>query len=316
MSIKERPTEEGFEKGFIVVSNKDQIRGGQATRIVHLANRSVMDKETMRGILEANPNITAIQTAKSNVPFMRSKMRKLLNEKGVAIMVGRVLDFGHYDNTPVTLDYLNKKRAFEEMLKDPVKKDVFARMQENEFDESEIAIMYFGEERLSVREIAERLGLAQRNAQRKLTAFLHWMGIPSQDQRIQIRVNYLIHRLNRLEAIKVSSEAREGLRESCKVGDKYPPFSLAPARWEMWQKVYSLYTTNPSLFEKLRVSHPRSFKSLAEYFQLEEAEGVRVPMRVVGEQLGVSRQRIKELTNQALRFLGVLEETSKKGRKL
>lgn len=297
--------------GFTVLSSPAAVGGlPEGTRAVHLTGQSLVSLEVIQKILDMSPELLVIQVprtyARRLIPRARG-IRELLKQRNVELRVGRIREGRQYNKVSITEAYLAKLRAFEAMHQDEEQRARFHRMLEYKFKEAQIATLYFGQERISVREVAERLGLEQRYVEARLVVFLHWLGLPSRSPAIQRRARFLALRLDRLEKAAVSAQTKAQYRESFRAGKHLPPDSLARSQWETWQKVQKLYRRRPDLFARLMEHSPRLFDILAKYYRPGE-RGRTETLRQIGAGCGLGHERTRQLRNVALGRLGLLKE--------
>lgn len=296
--------------GFAFISKQEHIAElWEGTRVVHLSGQSVINIRTIREVLVRCPQLAILQTPPSQgTRLIKRGVQDLLQEQGVAVQFGRTRDRKQYDEPPVSNQYLQKKAQFEAMRQDPDRNRLYEGMKSYEFDEALIADIYFRKEGVSIREIAGRMGFNQDYTRRKLAVLVCWTGFPLGEKDVQNGASYLSVRLSRLQTAEATREAREAYRKQFQVGNRLPPYSLPTQRWEAWQQIATVLQANPNILKELRDQDIRWYIALTAYFQLEEAEGIRQSLREVGKQFEVTSERVRQLKNKALHFLGLPEE--------
>lgn len=298
-----------FSRTSEVVSERNDIGASTRSKVVHLGNPRVVNISSIGMILQTYPELEIIEIPKSFLLLVGPTIRKLLNERGISLAIGRIKDNPAYDVTPVTQNYQNHKRRFQEVLAVQERKVIFDRMLEHEFLEAEIASLYFGHERISVREIAERLGITWGVCESKLATFYAWSETAQSNKTAVVAAKNLIVRLNRLETA-YTKEGRQKLRESYAVGGFLPSESLPPARLENWQKLYKMLLENRENFEQLKAIDPKLAEILFLYYQLQpqQTQQKATTLEELGGKYSVTKERIRQLRNKALDLLGIFDE--------
>lgn len=302
-----------LSKGTIVTEREDLASINEDTEFVHLGHQEVINIKTIKALLNQGVKIKTIQIPNSQKRLIGPGVKKLLEQHGIELRTGRVRNIDYYDEPQETKEYLEKKRFWQNAVINQQKAAILTRLKENEFEEVEMASIYFEEKsasktRLPIRAIAEKFGLPHNVVNRKVSGLLCLLGVEYKDARTNSRARELTNTLNRLEAARISQEKQEELRRGFSVGDLLPPQTLKPSRWETWQKIELLNQSNPELLNQLHENHPRWHTSLAHYFQLENPGTVKISARRFGKQhFGVTGERIRQYKNKALGFLGLLE---------
>lgn len=305
--------ESPFGKIAVVIRPEEATLYFEGTQVVHLGNQAVVNIGTVRELLDAYPNLHTIQISKSHLRLMGSGIKIMLEERGINLQIGRVREAVCYDEVKSTEEYKANKMFFEEALKDSVKANLFEQMRKFNFPEAEIALMYFGEKRISMREIAEKLGTHQNCVEQGVEGLLCWMGKHYDSKDAQKRGRGLPQRIRILTRAAESQEAYGQLRERCKIGDQYPPETLPIERWTLWQKIMELRQKNQNVIDGLMKANSRHALSLAHFYRLDNIElgntaGSFKTMDELAEIWGISHQQVANYKNKALKKLGLLED--------
>lgn len=279
-----------------------------STQAIHLAHSSVITLQTLRTLIERLPNLRIIEIPPSYKHLIRQSYKELLKTSGIELRVQRTRDEEHYDITPETAEYKSKKGLFEALFTRNDTKDVVECMQRNEIMEFEIAQRYYGNERLSMVKIAEKLGVPLHFVQRKTQVITHFAGYPTDSILVKTWVETFKQRLARLQEMELNEERRDTYRRSLAVGDAFPPLSLITSQWENWQKVHQLRQLQPELFDNLRISDPRAYTMVIEYYGFSEEQVKRKTLRELGKEKEISYERVRQLVNRGLTKLGLLED--------
>lgn len=312
-SSRSHRKESPFGKIAVITSTEDICDESIHAEVVHLGNQSVVNISTIEAVLEISPNLRIIQMPKSYLRLMGPGIKNLLEQRGIHLRIGRIKEASYYDEPGMTKDYKDSKKAFDEMQKDPSKKHYFDLMLKYNFVEAEVALMYFGSDRISIRQISEQLGLREYYAQRRFNALMCWAGKAYKEAKINQGARNLTNHIDQLEKATRSKENFEQFRERYKVGDQYPPESLPIERWELWQKITEIRQKKPQILNELMQSKPRWVLSLAHFFHLDgvdlgDTAGSFKNLDELAGHWGISHQASNQYKNKALRKLGLLEE--------
>lgn len=310
-TIYERPS---LEKGAVIRENADLSIVRENTEFVHLTHQGVMNSRSIRELLKNAPQLKAIEVTKSHARLIGPATKKILDQHGITILIGRLHHMDYYDEPSEALaGYSDKKKFWGTTVADPEKSAILDRLKEYEFEEVEMVDMYLNKKprqrRSSIRQIADEFGLPYYSAQRRISGLLCFLGMEYRNADTQARARRISFVFNRLEAARESREGQEELRRSFGVEDKLPAQTLKPSRWEKWQQLFLLNQSNPELFDQLKEAGPRQHATLIRYFQLDDSNIGETSMAKLGRQeFGVTREMVRQYKNQALDFLGLLEE--------
>lgn len=305
LSIDEE--ESPFRRLVILTGSEDMAALSEHTQMVHLSRQEVVTEGKVREILRVCPNLLSIQVPPSLYSLLVKGrgVEELIDAADVELRVGRVREAAHYDEPRNTGDYGGKRRKFEEAMADPERRKRIDLMLELEFDGVLAAVRYFGEETITIRGVAQEMGLPQHYVQRVISGALAEVGYPVRD--VQARHEMQANR-RRVEKMLAAGKEMEKVEREYMVGEYLPPRTLAVARWEMWKELVELYVREPGKLELLRREHPRQYRALVNYFQLEMLGGQAMTLEEMGEGMGISRETVRLLKNRGLTNLGVIEE--------
>lgn len=272
------------------------------TRVVHLTGQGVLTVAALEEILKKCPHLEAFQVAPT---FVRQFPRRFLQEHGLELKVARVIRRDPSLSTHTTQSYEDRKRKFEALAEDPKRWAEFQKMVKYKFREAEIALMYYGDERMSIWEISQRLGRQWSYVQRKLAYFNVWMGISTKSQPMKNGAALLPERLRRAGQTQAEAQEADRYPRQFRVGDKLPPQTLARRHFALWQKIMQRVQDDPSVLSKLQASNVRLYEALVSYYQLHDREGRGENKAQIGRRFGVSPERGRQFVYKALVFLGL-----------
>lgn len=274
---------------------------------VHLSGPKVINIKSIKLLLEHCPNLQVIEIPKSLVHLAGTMVRELLEARGVEVRTGRVREGEYYDTNEEDDYYKTKKHTFQEFMKDPEKRKFFERMKKFEIDEAEIAELYYGDERISAREIAERLGVRFPYSLNKLMTISHWLGF-TENKTSAIRIANISRVMDIWEKADRNRNEAEKLRQQYSFNGIVPPRNLPVNRWEMWQKVMEFSGARPSFLFDLIIQDERSADAFKCYFCLSEFSEGKTTLAELGKKYGVTREMMRHLKNRVLENTGLLDE--------
>jgi len=168
-------------KGAVIRKSVDLGSLEKDTEVIHLTHQRVINMSTIRELLKRAPQLKTIELSKSQERLVGLGIKKILDEHGVQLRIGRVLHLDIYDEPKQTQDYLDKKKFWEDIVADPERSAILTRLKEYEFEEVEIVDMYLsnkpGGKRLSIREIADKFGLSYTTTQKRIAGLLCFLGM-------------------------------------------------------------------------------------------------------------------------------------------
>lgn len=277
------------------------------TREVHLSSHGVVNMRTVQAILKRCPNLIVIQIPPSLFDYMVGPgIKNILDQyPKVELRRKRLRDIAHYDKVPATDEYDAKKIAYQEMLNDPKKSNIFKSMLAVEMLEAQIAQRYLQGERISLRTIAHELGLPPSYVNSCAAAFFRWLGIELIDKETITRSANLEPRLARIQRVNQDKKARDQLKNNCRYGSEFPPDTLFPKHWPTWQKIMELRETNqPALLQLTK----RQITTLFRYYQIGPFRGIKSDSKKIAGEWNITRQMVCLYKNQSLAKLNLLEE--------
>lgn len=185
---------------FVILSTKEDLGYvTENTKAVHLVRQELINVGSVRQILDACPELHTIQVAPSNYARLIShSLKELLEDNEVKIRKGRVADYQYYDQYPKQPDFYKKVDVFKNIMLDSEKRVVYEHLRHYNFVEVEISELYFGEKRMTIREIAKELEMQPSKVQTKLAGLLHWAGYPAQNDNSKISISASLRRLKSL----------------------------------------------------------------------------------------------------------------------
>lgn len=277
-------------------------------KVVHLTRQDKVKISAVRDAIKSNPGTQVVEIASSFEWLVGPGIRKVLEEKGVELRFSRQSESLGYDRVRVSAEYKEEKRLFDEHLQDSQWKDKYQKMLGYNFMEAKLAQMYYGDGKITMPQIAQKLGIKQRTVTRGLGAFRRWMGLMNFGS-FDEPARGLSERLARFEKIKKDQKATEDYRNQFKVGDTLPPVRLQSKAWGSWQKVNELYRRNPRKFMTLRKKSQRGYEVVMDYYIHNGQDGFPVfTLNEIGDRYSVSREAIRIQRNQALGMLGLTED--------
>ena len=193
---------------FIVVSTQGDLEYlTENTRAVHLVRQELINLGSISRILDTCPNLQAIQLPPSHhARLISHSLKDLLEEHDVEIRKGRVQDYKYYDQYPKLTSFTEKAEVFKNMLQNSEKGAIYEQMRHFNFVEVEISELYFGEKRMTIREIAKELGMRPSKVQVKLSGLLDWAGYPSNFFNAKSSISVSLKRLKKLMAAEIDKK--------------------------------------------------------------------------------------------------------------
>lgn len=295
---------------FTIISKPTQIDSlPPETQAIHLSHQRVTNQHIFGLLLKSLPHLKVIQAPPSIYDYKVPTLGPVCEQAGVEFRSGRIAEGGLYDSrNKIDFIYLKKALAFLEMSKR--KRGIFKRMLAVGIPEAEMAQKYFdlNKPKPTIRALADEVSLSPRNAQVRLEAFCHWLGIKSKSATVQARADHLETRLKRLEKQKEEiqriTETLEKQRQPFRVGEHLPPLTLPPERWGTWQAIWEKQKKKPDLFLLLK-DRPYYLVALACYYQLFPGLERTASVTKIAKAYGRSRNAVYAWLHGALKKLKI-----------
>lgn len=165
---------------------------------VHLSHQRLVNIEFLRGLVARFSSIRTVQVAPHNFKRVAGPgIRAIAAEVDIKIVEARFADRACYNKRAVSKSYQAKRLFFEQALTDPGKRILFELMRAHDFPEIGVVEAYFGPEPASLLQIAQGLDRPYQWVQKKVGAFLHWLGMDSKSKAVLGAVHNLERRLER-----------------------------------------------------------------------------------------------------------------------
>lgn len=193
--------------------------------------------------------------------------------------------------TPSALARLNKLRSFG-------------------FEEMTLLERYLcvkGERKISFFKLAKQVGLSERHLTILLNALLLYLGAPpdlaGMSYTIEARARGIDRTIEGLEMELKDASFRSEF-------EKYKPLppNLPPYSWDRFRRLTEMEYETPEKFRELKEANPKQYWSLIYNLGLNETYKT---LENIGEELGVTKERVRQLRNEALEILGILAEELK-----
>ncbi len=275
---------------------------------IHITTQVMMRNGYIESLVEKLPNLKTVSFGAAFERMLGVNTRALLGEKGIEIKIGRVRNVPFYDEgrDEDFEDYLKKKTVFEAMLNDPEKRHLFNLMIIYEFDNATYALKYFSEENyISVTKYAKELGLRQNLFARYIRTILIWSGYPYEDKSAISRAKNLTENLHRYVRIQNDKAYKEEEKRKYAIDGLLPPEDLPPENWDIWFKININLRNNPTFLDKLKDDDERIYIIIVNYYSIEKLNGNYLTLHELGVELGVGRERIRQLKIKGLEALGL-----------
>lgn len=278
------------------------------TQAIHLVDQSVINLSTLQALLTRYPNLRVIEIPPSHLRLITPSYKTLLDGKGIELRIQRTRDDDFYDETRETHEYKVKKALYKSLFTRQETKGLMDTMKKHEFIELEIAERYFGKERIPISKIAEALGVNHQYVQKLLQIINGFAGYPIENAHMKGRAEYLKQRIARIQEAELNDAIRDAYRRSFSVGGNLPPLSLPMSAWDNWQKLSQLRQADNVIFDELRSFKPRDLSIVMDYYGLSGEPYTRKTYENLGKEYGISHERIRQVINEVLTTLGVLDE--------
>lgn len=163
---------------------------------VHLSHQSLVNIQFLHGLVARYSLLRTIQVPPHNFKRVAGPgIRAIAAEVDIRIVEARFDDRACYNKRAVSKSYQAKRLFFEQALTDPGKRALFEVMRAHDFPEIGVVEAYFGPEPASLLQIAQGLGRPYQWVQKKVGAFLHWLGMDSESKAVLGAVHDLERRL-------------------------------------------------------------------------------------------------------------------------
>lgn len=312
--------DEPINRGYVLIRTH---RGREDTTF-----RNLDDKTTMvhidglpllwaiEKILDLAPNLEAIRV----IPPFRRKLSpihlNLLQNRGISLITGHHRPDLVWDEGEIRSAFYSKHQRFLKELQGEQKK-LWEELLIFDFEESRITSRYFclnGEEYIPGGQLVEMFGYDREGGDssisRAVNAILHYLD-PSFEvgKDTALRTLAILGRVRRLRERVQESQNLDEMRKHLlrKLGLERLPDRLYPYRYLAFEAVMSSPVVE---VEKLHRLKPRAYKVLALHFGM--MDGRCYTFQEISDQFGfgVTRARIQQLEEVALKFLGISSDES------
>jgi len=135
-----------------------------------------------------------------------------------------------------------------------------------------------------------------------LNALLLYLGAPHEfaSYSVEARARGIDRTVERLERGLKDAAFRSEI-------EKYKPLppNLPPGSWDRFHRLTKMEYESPERFQVLRDEKPKQYWSLIYNLGL---DGVYKTLEQIGEELNVTKERVRQLRNEALEILGIFAE--------
>lgn len=190
--------------------------------------------------------------------------------------------------TPSALARLNKLRSFG-------------------FEEMTLLERYLcvnGGRKISFFKLAKQVGMSDRYLTISLNALLLHLGAPSELAGVSCSVEAKARTIDRtVERLEMGLKDASFRSEIGKY--KLLPPNLPPYSWDRFRRLTKMEYETPEKFRELKEANPKQYCSLIYNLGL---NGVYKTLEQIGEELGLTKERVRQLRNEALEILGIFAE--------
>lgn len=258
-------------------------------------------------ILDLAPNIKEIQMLPAFLDRIQNGLHHAIcAARGVKIIAGHVRPEGIWQDESIRAGHYAKQQRFMLALAEG-QKSLFDELLRFGFEEAEITARYFclnGEEPRYLRLIGEDYGYnpqADHLISAKINGVLLYLdGGFKTGRRSEQIARSLRQRVERLRVIVAQEDA---MRNLCRrLGLENLPQGFPLARLAILERI--LEAGRSGELGRLKLRHPRAHKTLTLRFGMDRYR----TLEEVGQELGFTRERARQLEVQAFKFLGIVDE--------
>lgn len=304
-----------YEAGYVVVSTSRRNKLSEATidtdaRFVHVVGHLfVWAAELM---IKKMPHIHTIQVIPKMERTVSERIRQLCAERNIRIVTGHHRPECVWSEGENRSPYYRRQRAFLKGLEGE-QRELLQELLCLGFEEAQLVARYFclkDEPFLSQHDVAIEVDSPSDHdsvISSKINAVLRYLdptftaaeNVLQTARAIQVRVQ----RLRSLLAESTSAkEGRDAI--AMRLGLELLPEELPLSRIDTFEAVLAAYRL--PTFATLQRSHPREFGIVVMRYGLED--GKYTTLQHIGNDLGLTRERIRQLEKEAFLLLGIIDE--------
>lgn len=272
------------------------------THAVHMVPQLSLRK--LKSLVRQCPNLERLILPPSRERLIKKCHLDLLQAHGVEVRYGHWA-YREAFTMPPSTQYRKKQTFYKNLTSGALAK--LNKLRSFDFEEVAFLERYLcinGGRKISFFKLAKEVGMNESHLSVSLNAFLLYLGagpeIAGTYAPMESRAREIDRTVKRLERGLKNAAFRTEI-------EKYKPLplNLPPSSWERFRRLTQMEYETPEKFRKLREAKPKQYSSLVYNLGL---NGIYKTLEQIGEELDLTKERVRQLRNQALESLGIFAE--------
>lgn len=267
-------------------------------------------------ILKRAHNLKTVEVIPGMMRCIGPRHRELCNEKGIAIKAGYYRpDLVWKEGEIRSLEYKGNYSFFHGL--EGKQKEKFEELLSLGFTSAQITTRYYclsGEDLISQYELGRKFGYGgtiANNISRIVNSIRYYLDPEfNTGEASKVMANALKGRVSRLRKLQQSEELRHQYAQQ--IGVDSLPERLSLAQLDAYTCLVK--AKREGRLDGFKNQYPKIYQVLIFFFGLQDsAQGVCLTLNEIGEKFGFTRERARQLKDQGLKILGILEDSEING---
>jgi len=272
-------------------------------RVVHMVPQISLRK--LRSLVKQCPSLERLILPPSHYERLISKCHlDFLQAQGVEVSYG-YWNYREALTMPPGAQYKEKQTFYRNLTPSALAR--LNKLRSFGFEEMTLLERYLcvnGGRKISFLKLAKQVGMSEGHLSILLNALLLYLGAPPElagmSYPVEARARGIDGTAQRLEMELKDASTRSEF-------EKYKPLppNLPPYSWDRFRRLSEMEYEMPEKFRELKEANPKQYWSLIYNLGLNETYKT---LENIGEELGVTKERVRQLRNEALEILGIFAE--------